>query len=58
MSTSIDTDLRKVAAVTTLYHLCSLSTLEKLAAKAKAYSKKFNTNNHENKNHTGTPAKA
>lgn len=56
MSTSIDTDLRKVAAVTTLYHLCSLSTLEKLAAKA--YSKKFNTNNHENKNHTGTPAKA
>lgn len=58
MSTSIDTDLRKVTAVTTLYHLCPLSTLEKLATEAKAYSKKFNTNNHENKNHTSTSVKA
>lgn len=47
MKTALDIELQKVAAATTLCHLCTLSELEKLVAEKKA---KIKNQNHEIEN--------
>lgn len=51
MNTSVDTDLRKVTASTTLCHLCSVEQLEKWAKEARRQCKiqKEKTDEEDNK---------
>lgn len=55
MVSSIDTELRKVTAVTTLCHLCTLDRLEMLVEEMKKekYAKPKNKRKYERKNNPG-----
>lgn len=54
MNKELETDLRKVTAVTTLYHLCPLEFLEKLAAEVKFIRQPTHIKKDKNTHHQNT----